>query len=427
MVTTTSTTTADPTIQAIETNPFVANGQIQVNDKAATIDAAPDELKASFEEQFANSPDHVFPLQSETWSHMQVAVKAGLKLPIADGDFTTKYGTFEDTADVQGAIQIFKDLNALLDKFGDATSISTEINKYTSMTTPPDAIFAHSIWLSQQTSLAAQKIQAIEKDLGDFLNDPSLTTADKVEALKELVTDSGGIRDKANEMAAKCSVFNTQLADYFTQLSDTLTNTEIGGPPSLARYLANENNVLKAAQAIDATLTSQITDLTSQLAEANTQYIAFTATACAAPILSLLPPLFFIQAVIDAAVFGSLAGVWKGKVDSLNTQLAQAQTEEQKKAQLVLDIGQLNTHAEAINVAGIDFLNAVSKLEEGWTTLTSDLNALLANTDEATLAKDGTFSLYSALKGASQAWDTIIDAADTFRSSGFIIASTTTT
>jgi hypothetical protein len=215
------------------------------------------------------------------------------------------------------------------------------------------------------------------------------------------------------------------LAAYYTQLNDTLTNTEIGGPPSLARYLNNEDNVLKAAQAADATLTSTINDLNSQLAEANQQYIAFTATAAVSPLLSLLPPLFFLQAVIDAAVFGSLAGVWKGKIDGLNSQLSNAQAEEQKKAQLLLDLAQLNTQAAAISTTGIEFLNAVGQLEDGWATLTTDLNDLLANTDEKTLAGDGTFKLYSALKGALTCWDTIIFAADKFRSSGFIVTQTT--
>jgi hypothetical protein len=389
-------------------------------EKAAVVQAAPADVQTNLQQTLASSPQYVFPLQTTTWHNMQMAVKAGLQIPIAQGDFTTKYGVFDDTADVQGAITIFTQLNDLLTKFGDPTSIAAEISKYTSMTDPPDAVFAHAVWLSQQTSLAAQDINNLISGLQDCLA-PGTPVADKLEALKEICLDQGGISDKATTMKGKADTFNKKVANYYSNLNTTLTNTDVSGPDSLAKYLAKEDNVLAAAKQKVTDLSNDITSLQSQVATANQQYLAFTISASLAPVACMLPPLFIFGGIIDAAVCGSLAGVWKGKLDALNTQLQQEQVEEQKKAQLVADLQVLNDHADMINTTGLDFLNAVGSMVDGWATLTSQLADLIGNLSPDKLDDEGTFLLVTTLKGAVTSWNNVMSAADQFRNAGFLV------
>lgn len=414
-----TTVTTTPTTP----NPYAPVGLTRdiTAEKAAVIQNAPADAQASVKQTLASSPDNVFALQSTDWSNMQKAVTHGLQLPITQGDFTDKYGAFDDTADVQGAIQIFNTINTLLTQYGDPSSIAQDIDQYTSMTDPPTAIFAYTVWLAAQVELAAQNIQ---NEFNAFVQDvlPSLSPDDAATALLQLIQAPGGLLDTvSNTLLPLTKTYNTTVGTYYKQLYDALLNTNAAGPDSLAKYLAQDNNVLTAAQNDVTEISSQIATLQSEIATDNQQYLAFTITASVSPALSLLPPLFFLQGLIDAAVFGSLAGVWKGKLDALNSQLQQQQAAEQQKTQLVADLTTFNQQASTIGTYGTTFLNDVDGLVKAWTNFVGTLNTAVK--DIQTAQKDANFKFLQEglISAACTEWQTAITAIENFKASGFMI------
>ena len=91
----------------------------------------------------ASGSDKRFTLFTDNWLDVQSYISSALTLPIALGDFTTKYGDFPtgDQQLITGCIDAMKNVNGLSASFGDPTLIKAKIANdpnYLGGTTAPD-------------------------------------------------------------------------------------------------------------------------------------------------------------------------------------------------------------------------------------------------------------------------------------------------
>ncbi len=409
-----------PASEVMTAATFVAPNLIRENNKnldehAELLGSQPKEVQEAAKKALEDAPDELFALQTKGWVAMQGAVKMGLSLPINEGDFTEKYGLFESKTAVEDCLAILVDINALLQEFGDPTSIAKEIDKYTSLKTPPNAIFAHSVWISLQTQLAAELIKDRQHTLLRFVRE--LSIGQQVEAFQEIVIGKHGIRDQAAEMENRCRAFSVKLGDYYQRLFEKLK----GKNQSLKSYLDESDNVYDAAKRESDKLSRSLCPLRAEANDLNTKWIAFTSTAAASPAACVVPPLFFFNTIIIASVFGPLAGKYHAMYEEKLKEIQDAKEDEKKKNDLVAHLGQFNHQAQIIDEKGTDFLDAVGKMTDGWATLQTELTKLAANITPDTLQDLGNFGLIAALEGANTQWDRIAEGAKRFRASGFLI------
>ncbi len=103
---------------------------------------------------------------------MQNFIANALQLPVLQGDFEERYGTFKDEALVEKGIELLKGLKDAADAFGNVVTESRDIMKYIGTDTPPKSLFAHGVWLASKiesiamnvSNYAASAIPALEKE-----------------------------------------------------------------------------------------------------------------------------------------------------------------------------------------------------------------------------------------------------------------------
>jgi hypothetical protein len=431
-------------LKKIDDNPFVASNLLRVNDKESVIKKLESDIKETSDPEISSSlqsakkeleahlkksPDFLFPLQTQTWIKMQLAVTTGLSLPITQSNFTDRYGKFNEkigdftidnfpTVDINDTVQIFKDLNDLLIEFGDPRSIVGEINKYTSTDSPPTAIFAHSIWLAQQTRLAAESIKQKNNFLSTTL--PKIPSAeDRYNCLNELVIGKGGIAEEAQDMAKKCNALNNIIANYYKRLFEKLQD-KTPGAHSLVNYLGKQNTAYAIAGEIVKKEKEEIKRLQEVVEKLREQYIAFSVTGGFSPLFCFFPPFFFFNGLFTGGLFGGLAGTRRKQLDERSKNLKNLEKDLETKMLLVSDVEEFNRQSKVIDAKGKDFLDAVGNMTDGWTDLESNLNKLVKETSADALKDLGKWSGLNALEGAQSHWNRIISSADRFKRTGFI-------
>lgn len=359
--------------------------------------------------------NYAFPLQTKAWLALQTAVAQAMQLPFDQADFVDKYGTFADETIIESAMTVFDRINTTAKEYGDPTKLISEISNFQQSKNPPDAIYGHAVWLAFQTQTTAQQISAL---LQEGLNDIGQESDPKVRLkdLTELLTGQGGITDQANSLTGEITTFSTKLSSFYKTL-----NAELAGKTdSLKSYLDQEGNVLDAANAALVTEKGDLGKMLDLVKKYNDEYIGFTVAASVAPLLSVVPPLFFFFAVGDAAIFGPLAAKAKEALDNERKLVADEKDEIKHKKALVAQVTALNGAAEQVNTNGAEFLNTLSQMVGGWTEFTTQVGLRLKSLTEDDVKEWSKFLQKINFKAGLQGWNTIANKAEDFALKGMV-------
>lgn len=354
------------------------------------------------------TPDEIFALQTTAWVNLQATVAAGLKLPITQGNFVAQYGNFAGTqaAEIQDAIGYFSAINTSCTDFGDPTTLISQITQFTSATTPPLSLYGHGVWLAQQLAVTAQTISEYYTGTIAYVN-----AGHPWQPACSQLFSQAGVLSNAQAMTTLCQKFSSEMSTFLAALTANVD--------ALNTYVSSDSaNVLSTAQ---TDLTNDTTDLTSdtaQLAKLNQEYIGFTVAAALSPVISLEPPLFLIDGIIDAAVFTGLAVAWKTKIDNLKATIASLKTEKQQAAALVTQVTSFNSFAALTVAQGQSFIDAVDQMAAGLIDFQTQLTAVESELNNFDSFDD--FFQQIHMQAAIDDWNNVASYANSWVTQGFV-------
>ncbi|APC14641.1 hypothetical protein BLL42_02420 [Pseudomonas frederiksbergensis] len=363
--------------------------------------------------------DYAFPLQTAAWIKMQAVVRAAIAFPVTNDDFNNLYGTFTDKAEVTSALALLGKIQETASQYGNPLTLISQLAAFQKANTPPDSIYGHAVWLAAQTITSAQQIVSLlQEGLTDIGNTPDPQT--RITELSELLTGEGGISSYATSLNASIGVFQAKTMSFYETLNGQLT----GPTDSLKVYLTQENNILTDATSVLGSDKTQVDTLNSTIDDLNKEYIGFTVAACMAPLLFLIPIIGPVVAIADATTFGILATKVKKQMEDLRNTVSGLEEDEQKKAALVLVLGNFNKSINDVETDGTEFLNAVSTLAGGWAEFESQINLRLQSLTVQDVQDWSAFMDKINFKIAVSGWSLIASKAETFYQAGLVTFTT---
>lgn len=359
--------------------------------------------------------NYAFPLQTTAWLLMQNVVNTALGFPLSSTDFTNLYGTFTDEATVEAAVTVLGAIKTTASQYGDPQTLISQISTFQQSTTPPPSIYGNAVWLASQTQNAAQQIVLLlQQGLADIGSEPDPTQ--RLADLTALLTGDGGISSYADTLKTQIASFQTKTSAFYTTLNGQLT----GPTNSLKVYLDSSTNVLTDAESAVTLDKSSIDIMNSTIDDLNKEYIGFTVAASLSPVLALIPFFGVPVAIADATTFAILATKVKAQMESLRTQVAGLELDEQKKAALVTALKGFNLSTQDVETDGQAFLDALGRLVSGWGEFQAQINTRLNSLTVHDVTDWSAFMQRVGFQTAVTGWSLVASKAETFYQAGFV-------
>lgn len=357
----------------------------------------------------------LFCLFTQDWITLQTFIVQTLQLPIAVGDFKTKYGTFTDEAEIEGCVAAMKDIQNLSSTFGDPTALVQQLAHDPTIlqtNTPPTQIYLHIVWFATKLY---QTATTFNQTLGQFMTLLNSTPADQRQALiTEILTGDGGLQSSAASMATLANNLNQAMAAFNLQLTPA-TNTMSSYSGQSAKFY---QDVLAAIKTDDD-------DVTTFQKEADDAYklwrdLTISATTVSIGLMVVTGGFAWPLAATAAGVLGSQAKKARDAYDAAVEQVHEAEADEQKKIQLKTDLNTFNLQMAPVNTAAQNFADTLAKVEGVWLTIANDLAYIAQNFtpdqfDNLPVWKDA-----MKLDAATQDWQTIAQKADEYTANSLI-------
>jgi hypothetical protein len=375
-----------------------------------------------------NRPNR-FILFSDSWLNLQNYITSCLDLPINQGDFVTKYGTFSDLSKVNNVVTALKNVKALTSEFGDPSTVKSKIattgGSYLLTSQPPDEIYAHIIWLAMQIQGAASTFNNTFASVKDLLN-PSVGTKDeRASYLKEVLIGRGGLVSTAEDMKAKTAALLSKLATFDGKVTDA--NIQV------VKYTSQQSDIMKAANALVAEFTKNIEEFQTQSEAAEKAWRDYTIAACVTSVglailscvLLVLAPFTFgttaaiagglaVGAVAAAGALGNAAKRQRDEYDRLLGEIKKTEADKQLKVQLVSDLTALNSQVTLVGTGLSDFKTNLGVIEGVWTDIGGKLAYLCTNYTPAQLSDYSFIVQTTKILDAQTKWKEIADVSTEF-------------
>lgn len=367
----------------------------------------------------ANSNGNAFLLFNSDWLKVQSIVASCLALPLDQGDFTTKYGTFADQDQVTGCLSAMQAIQSLGTTMGDPTQLLAEIAQnpnYVSGPTPPPEIYAHCIWLAGQISNAASSFTLTYSSLGQIFTGVPATDA---AALRTILTGPGGLQSTAQQMLTYTQTLQNKLSAFQTAYSPD--------EATILTYCGQDSQILQDAQSIATLDASNIASLQSSAASAYKAWEDYTIEAVTISVgLAVLSGGLLLP--VAAAVGGTLGYEAAKEMAEYNADMALIATDnadEIQKNRLVTDLTGLNNLLPSAQTALQNFATELTTIEGVWLDQNQQLTNI-ADLDDATLGNLPLITQKLDLLKAQTQWQTISSNTSEFTTNCLVTYLTTT-
>src|ERR1043165_7070472 len=165
----------------------------------------------------------LFVMFTKDWLQLQTYIVQTLQLPITQGDFLAKYGTFSDQSEVEAVGAAMQAVQGLSTTFGNPTELFQELTNNPAIlqsTTPPAQLYTNIVWTAYQIYNAAETFTETLGQFMELLNPNNCGTPTECgQALAEVLTGPGGLQSTAvsatatvNQLVSAMSAFNTSMA-----------------------------------------------------------------------------------------------------------------------------------------------------------------------------------------------------------------------
>lgn len=366
------------------------------------------------------TPPNRFILFGSQWLKLQTYITQALKLPINLGDFKEKYGDFS-SADIQGKIEgcikAFKDVNGLAGQFGDPTVLKTKIQRdpaYMQSVTPPDEIYGHVVWLSNQIQNAAGTYQYTFGNLAAVLSPSAGTPEQRAANLKTILTGQGGLASTADDMRNKTNALMQKLTAFDSKISAANQEIQVYAGAS-SDLLANVNQII-------GKLKTSIAETQDAADAAYKKWRDYTiaAVTTSVGIMILSAGLLWPVALGLGVGLGVAAEMAKAQYNQLMNDVHDLELDKQKKTLLVTDLSGLNSSVATIAPAMSEFKSSLEVIEGVWNDVGMNLAYIVNNYSVAQLSDLSWVMQAMRIGDAQKKWQDIATTTQQFSQNSLI-------
>jgi hypothetical protein len=323
-------------------------------------------------------PPNRFILFGDEWLVLQTYVQQGLLLPINQGDWNTKYGSFSDQKLVTDTLEAMKRVHDLSAVFGNPSELKKKIStnpSYMFTPEPPTEIYAHIIWLAIQIQNAASTYNYTLANLQPLL--AVGTKQEKAENLKMILVGPGGLVSTAEDMQKKTAALLKKLADFDGKIS--AANEQI------QKYSGQSSEILKKANQLVGKLGEDIKRLNVEADVAYQKWRDYTIAACVTGVVVgifgniLFPGLAALVGGGVAIGLGIAAANERATYEALRSEIAKQEEEKKKKTNLIADLSGFNTNIGQISPALVKFKTSLDIIQGVWLDIGGSLSYIATN------------------------------------------------
>jgi hypothetical protein len=354
----------------------------------------------------------LFCLFTNDWLRLQTYIVQALQLPITQGDFTAKYGTFSDQSEVANVVSAMQAVQALSVEFGDPTKLFNDLQNNPAIletTTPPTQLYTHIVWTAYQIYNAAT---VFNQTLGQFmtlLNPANCGTPTECAAvLTQVLTGPGGLQSTAvsatqtvNALVSHMSAFNQQMATPNATIQQYCANSSTFYNDAVAAAGQDAKDVISFQQDADAAYKAW-------------EDYTISAVTVSVGLMVISCGILWPAAAVAAGVLGHDAVEARDNYNKYCAERDQSAADELKKQQLISDLGGLDTAVTNVGTAAANFVKTLAQVAAAWVTIGQDLAYIVNNYTPEQLANYNWVNQALKCEQATQDWQTIATAAQAY-------------
>lgn len=361
-----------------------------------------------------------FGLFTTEWIQMQSYVAAAVEMPIGQGNFTEKYGAFDDSSLITGCVDAMKNVQATASEFGDPKSLKKQLTANPALLASDEApkeIYTHTVWLGQRVNQTAFKIQSGYQSVLDEVS--GLPSQSQVDAIKAYLFDatlgpiplSITMAAQVGDLVKKLGKFEEKMAAY----NDTMQ-----------KFVNSSGQMMTTLDNTLGTLAKQIDKLKTDRDAAYDAWVKWTIAAVVASvgvaiIGGLLAPFSFGASVAVGATAGAAVGIGLGikastymaKYNEYCKELKAKEKDLKQKNLLKGDLTGFSTQMGIVGPAMTKFMGSLASVQGVFAKMTADMTQL---SNDITPQNVGTISFLVKSKAnlAIDVWKQVGTAAGDF-------------
>jgi hypothetical protein len=366
----------------------------------------------------ATTTPPLFCMFTQDWLDLQSYIVQTLQLPITQGDFLAKYGTFADESEVEAVVAAMTAVQGLSADFGDPTVLMQELASNPAIlesTTPPTQLYTHIVWTAYQIYNAAV---TFNQTLGAFMEllDPKNCGSPTQcgQALATVLTGEGGLQSTAVGAEATVNALIAHLAQFNQQMAAPNT--------TIQTYTASSSQFYKDAVAAAG---QDAQDVIAFQQDADAAYKAWkdytiSAVTVSVGLIIISGGMLWPAAAAAAGVLGHDAVEARDNYNKYCAERDQSSADEQKKHQLITDLGGLDTAVSQVGTAAANFVLALQQVAAAWVTIGNDLAFIVNNYTPEQLSNYNWVNQALKCEDATQDWQVIATAAQAYTSNSLV-------
>lgn len=359
-----------------------------------------------------------FILFGTEWLDLQTYVARGLQLPIAVGDFTSKYGSFTETDEneITGCVLSMKAVQALSITFGNPEQLAALIASDGSYLTQPSApaeIYGQIVWLASQIENGVGTLYMTLSSVHEIF-DQVTDKAGRAAAIQEVLVGDGGLQSTADDLNTKTQGLIQTLDAFHIALE--------AANAGMAQYTADGSKLLGEAQSIIGALWADIKTLTDEENKAYDAWKKYTAMAIGAAV-GITVISAGILAPVGAAVGGGLGAKAASELHQYHVCIQKIAADKAKlgpKSRLVADLKGLNAAMKPTQGAVKAFQGKLQTISQTWTDLSGQLSYVATHYTPDQLADKAFIIQELDIENASKKWQAIQKMAQQFVINGHV-------
>ena len=367
-----------------------------------------------------------FALFSDSWLQLQAYAGAAINLPICQGDFEAKYGSFTGSEDVRGCIDAMQGVQAASQEFGDPKSLRAALIEnpdLLSTAEAPDAIYTHTVWLGQRVNHTAFTIASGYQSVLEGLN--GMPPAEQVQNLKAyLFEQTMGPVPLSQQMSADIRMLVQKLGRFEQKMNEY--------NEKLRTYTRDASTIRAELDSTIGALTQQIADLEKSRDDAYRAWRAFTIAAATASVACFLIGCVLVPftgglsllagdaaAIAVGVGLGAKAQSCHTKYNSFCEQVQAQGVERTKKVRLRNDLSDFDARMLQVGPAMADFMKSLQTVEGVWAQMNADMVAISNSVNEGNIGAMP-FLVKAKANLAIDAWKSVGDSAKQFTVSSLV-------
>ncbi|MET1077161.1 MAG: hypothetical protein ABWY06_03980 [Pseudomonas sp.] len=357
----------------------------------------------------------LFCLFTQDWIQMQGFIAQATQLPVATGDFKSKYGTFTDEAEVEGCVAAMKSIQGLSTLFGDPLALLTELANNPAILqsdTAPTQLYLHIVWFATKLYQTATTFNQTLSQLMAVLN--AVPPDQLPQVLASILTGPGGLQSSAVSMVTLTNALIQDLAKFNLQLTPSIN--------VMTTYTASSS---KFYTDVVSAIGADAADVISYQSEADTAYklwrdLTISAVTTSVGTMILSGGMAWPISATLAGVLGDQAKKARDAYDKACAQRDAASSDQQKKLSLQNDLGAFNLKMGPTNTAAQAFLADLQRVSGVWTSIGSDLDFIAKNFTPAQFDNLPVWSAAMKLDQATLDWQAIAAKANEYTSNSLV-------